>query len=84
MALPSGHIVLGAEEMQAAEEHYMVLEAKLQAIRQQNEELTHALQEQQEIAVIERIKGGRWLTAQTQEFANLTSKLLVGQRGPEV
>ena len=42
---PSGHIVLGAEEAQATEERYTALEAKLQAIRQQNEELTRALHE---------------------------------------
>ena len=45
MVQPSGHIVLGAEEVQAAKERYVVLEAQLQALRQQNEELTRALQE---------------------------------------
>ena len=43
MAQPSGHVVLGAEEAQAVEECYVILEAQLQATRQQNEELTRAL-----------------------------------------
>ena len=78
MAQPSGHVVLGAEEVQAIEERYVALEAQLQALRQQNEELTFALQEQQEIATIERIRGNKWSKAQTQEFADLTAKLLLG------
>ena len=53
MAQPSGHVILGVEEGQVAEEHYVALEAQLQALCQQNEELTRALQEQQEIAAIE-------------------------------
>ena len=53
MAQPSGYIVLGVEEVQAVEECYAVLEAQLQVLHQQNEELTRSLQEQQEIAVTE-------------------------------
>ena len=39
---------------------------------------------EQEIAVMERFRGDRRSRAQTQEFANLTTELLPGRRGPEV
>ena len=42
------------------------------------------MQEQQEIAVMERLRGDRRYRAQTQEFANLTVELLARQKGPEV
>ena len=78
MAQPRGHVVLGAEEAYAVGECYIALEAQLQALHQQNEELTCALQEQQEIVAIEWIKGNRRSRTQTQEFANLTTELLAG------
>ena len=58
------------------------MEAELQALRQQNEELRGAVREQQEQVVIERLRGDRRSRAQMQEFANLTAELLAGQQGP--
>ena len=40
MANTEGHVVLGEEEAHQAEEHYVALEAELQALHQRNEELT--------------------------------------------
>ena len=39
MAQPGGRVVMGEEEAQAAAERYAAMEAELQALRQQNEEL---------------------------------------------
>ena len=60
------------------------MEAELQALRQRNEELMHSLQEQQNIAATERICADRRSRAQTQEFANLTTKLIGVRQVPEV
>ena len=60
------------------------MEAELQALRQQNEELRGAVREQQEQVATERLHGDRCSRAQMQEFANLTTKLLAGRQGPEV
>ena len=84
MAQPSGHVVLGEEEAQQATERYAMMEAELQALRQRNEELVRAVQEQQEILATKRLQADCRSRAQTQEFANMTAELLVGQRGPEV
>ena len=46
MANPAGHVVLRKEEAQQAAERYATMEAELQALRQRNEELTRAVQEQ--------------------------------------
>ena len=56
----------------------------LQKLQQQNQELQRHLQEQQEIVNTKRLRADRRSRAQTQEFANLTAELLVGQRGPEL
>ena len=45
MANPSGHVVLDEEAARTAQERYATLEAELQALRAQNEELTRGLQE---------------------------------------
>ena len=84
MANPSGQVVLGEEDAHTAEARYPEIQAQLQALRQQNEELQRALQEQQEIAATKRLRGDRRSRAQTQEFTNLTVELLAGRRGPEV
>ena len=42
------------------------------------------LQEQQNIAAMERVRADLRSRAQTQEFANLTAKLLAGRQGPQV
>ena len=55
MANPAGHVVLGEEEAQQAAERYAKMEAKLQALRQRNEELMHAVQEQQDLVAAERV-----------------------------
>ena len=46
MANPAWHVVLGEEEAQQAAERYAKMEAELQALRQQNAELAHTVQEQ--------------------------------------
>ena len=57
MANPEEHVVLGEEEARQAQERYAVLEAELQARHLRNEELTHGLQEQQNIVVAECLHG---------------------------
>ena len=84
MANPAGHVVLGEEEEQQAAECYAMMEAELLALRQRNEELARAVQEQQEIVATERLWADRRSRAQTQEFANMTAELLAGRRGPKV
>ena len=84
MANPSGQVVLGEEDARATEACYAEIQVQLQALRQQNEELQCALQEQQEIAVTERLRGNRRSRDQMQEYTNLTVELLARRRGPEV
>ena len=84
MANPSGQVVLGKEDARAAKARYAEIQVQLQALRQQNEELQCALQEQQEIAVTERLRGNRRSRDQMQEYTNLTVELLARRRGPEV
>ena len=55
MANPSGHVVIDEEVDCTTEEHYIVLEAELQAMRLCNEELVHNLQEQESIVATERL-----------------------------
>ena len=43
MAQPAGCMVMGEEEAQAAAERYATMEAELQALRQQNEELARTV-----------------------------------------
>ena len=57
MANPSGHVVLDEEAARAAQERYATLEAELQALRAQNEELTRSLQEREEVLAAERLWG---------------------------
>ena len=59
MAQPSGRVVLGEEEAQQAAERYATMEAELQALRQRNEELARAVQEQQEVVATERLRADR-------------------------
>ena len=60
------------------------MEATLQGLQQPNQELQRCLQEQQEIVNTEGLHANRRSRAQMQEFANLTTELLAGQRGPEL
>ena len=82
MADPEGRVILGEAEAQQAAERYAKMEAELQALRQQNEELRSAVREQQEQVATERLRGDRRSRAQMQEFANLTAELLAGRQGP--
>ena len=75
---------MGEEEAQQAAERYAAMEAELQALRQRNKELMRAVQEQQELVAVERVRADCRARAQTQEFANLTAGLLAERRGPEV
>ena len=84
MANPEGRAILDEAEVQQAAECYAKMEAELQAIRQQNEELRGAVREEQEQVATERLRGDRRSRAQMQEFANLTTKLLAGRQGPEI
>ena len=84
MANPKGRVLLDEEQARAAEECYARMEATLQELQQQNQELQRRLQEQQEIVNTERLHADRRSRAQTQEFANLTAELLAGRRGPEL
>ena len=60
------------------------MEATLQELKQQNQELMARLQEQGNIVATERLHADKRSRAQMQEFANVTMELLVGQQGPEV
>ena len=73
MANPTGHVVLGEEEVQQAAERYANMEAKPQALRLRNEELARTVQEQQEQVATERLRADCRARAQTQDFANLTA-----------
>ena len=73
MADPEGRVILGEAEVQQAALRYVKMEAELQALRQQNEELRSAVREQQEQVATERLRGDRCSRAQMQEFANLTA-----------
>ena len=66
------------------EERYARMEAMLQELQQQSQELQCHLQEQQNIVETEHLRANRGLRAQIQEFLNLTAELLAGQRGPEL
>ena len=57
MANPEGHLVLGEEDARIAEARYAEVQAQLQALRQQNEELQRALQAQEEIVAAECLRG---------------------------
>ena len=78
MANPTGHVVLGEEEAQQATKRYVTMEAELQVLRQRNEELTCAVQEQQEVVATERLRADHRSRAQMQDFANMTAELLAG------
>ena len=84
MADPARQVVLGEEEAQQAAERYAKMEAELQALRQQNEELARTVQEQQEMVAKERVRADCRARAQRQEFTNLTAELLAGRQGPDV
>ena len=71
-------------EAQQAADRYAKMEAELQALRRQNEELMSAIREQQELVASERLRGDRRSRTQMQEFANLTAELLAGRQGPQV
>ena len=79
MANPTGHVVLGEEEAQQATERYATMEAELQALRQRNEELARAVQEQQDMVATKRLRADCRSRAQTQDFANMTAELLAGR-----
>ena len=83
MADPEGCVILGEAEAQQAAERYAKMEAELQALRQQNEELRSAVREQQEQVATERLRGDRRSRAQMQDFANLTAELLAERQGPQ-
>ena len=83
MANPEGRILMDEEQAHAVEECYARMEAMLQELQQQNQELQCRLQEQQNIIETERLCADRRSRAQTQEFANLTVELLAGRRRPE-
>ena len=73
MANPEGRVIMEEAKVQQVVERYAQMEAELQALRQRNEELMHAIQEQQDIVDVERWRADRRSRAQTQEFANLTT-----------
>ena len=59
MANPVGRVMMDEDEAHTVQEGYVALEAELQALRQRNEELIRGLQEQQEVATMERLWAGR-------------------------
>ena len=81
MANPEGRVIMGEAEAQEAAERYAQMEAELQALRQRNEELMRAVQEQTNIGQTERVRADRRSRAQTQEFANLTAELITQRQG---
>ena len=72
------------DQARAVEERYAQMEATLQELRQQNQELMARVQEQENIVATERLRADRRSRAETQEFANLTAELLAGRQGPKV
>ena len=81
IANPGGRVIMDEAEVQQAVEHYAQMEAELQALRQRNDELMRAVQEQQDIVEVERKRADRRSRAQTQEFANLTAELIAQKQG---
>ena len=81
MVQPEGRVIIDEAEAQQAAERYAQMEAELQALQQRNAKLIRDLQEQQNIAATECLRADRRSRAQTQEFANLTAKLLAGRQG---
>ena len=59
MANPEGRVLLDEEQARVAEEHYARMEATLQELQQQNQELQCRLQEQQEVVNTERLRADR-------------------------
>ena len=78
MVNPEGRVMMDEAEAQHAAERCAKMEAKLQALQRQNEELMRAFGEQQELVAVEPRRGDRHARAQMQEFANLTAELLAG------
>ena len=60
------------------------MEAELQTLREQNDNLMRELHEQQTVAEAERLRADRRTRAQIQDFANLTAELLPGRPVPAV
>ena len=58
MANPEGRVVMDEAEAQQAAERYAKMEAELQALQRQNEELMRAISEQQELVAMERLQWG--------------------------
>ena len=84
MANPEGRVLIDGAEAQQAAERYAQMEAELQALQQQNEEIMRELQKAQNAATTERVHADRRSTVQTKEFATLTVELLVARQGPQV
>ena len=72
------------EQIQQMAERIAALEAELQATLWNNAGLTCELQEQFERADTGRLCADRRSCAQVQDFANLTTELIAGRRGPEM
>ena len=79
MANPGGQIPVNPDAVRAAEERFALMEAELQTLREQNDNLMRELREQQTVAEAERLRADRRTRAQVQDFANLTAELLAGR-----
>ena len=79
MANPSGQIPVNPDAVRAAEERFALMEAELQTLREQNDNLMRELREQQTVVEAERLRADRRTRTQVQDFANLTAELLAGR-----
>ena len=82
MANPDGQVPVNPDAVRAAEERFLLMEAEMRTLREQNETLMRELREQQSVAEAERLRAGRRTQAQVQDFAHLTAELLAARAGP--
>ena len=82
MANPDGQVPVNPDAVRAAEERFLLMEAEMRTLREQNETLMRELREQQSVVEAERLRAGRRTQAQVQDFAHLTAELLAARAGP--
>ena len=69
MANPDGQVPVNPDAVRAAEERFLLMEAEMRTLREQNEALMRELREQQSVAEAERLRAGRRTQAQVDDFA---------------
>ena len=78
MANPDGQVPVNPDAVRAAEERFLLMEAEMRTLREQNETLMRELREQQSVAEAERLRAGRRTQAQVQDFAQFDGRVAGG------